>query len=106
MDAVIWTLALVAYGSLVAAVVGIQLRLFKNATADRQPVDAGARRRLVHASVGVGVFIVFEVVAWFLGSALGGPALGGALVAAGLVMGLVVGFVSAVRVDQREGRLG
>ncbi len=104
MDTVIWVVALVVYAALVVAVLGMQIRLFKNATGNRRMQVRG--RRLAYASVGVGVFIVLEVVAWFLGSALGDAPLGGALVAAGLVVGLVVGFVSAVRVDQREGRLG
>lgn len=106
MDAVVWTLALVVYGSLVVAVLGMQIRVLRDAAKSSRPIDAGARRRITASAFVFAVFVSLEVVAWFVGEALGGRYLGGALVAAGLVAGMVMGFVSAVVLDQRAGRLG
>jgi hypothetical protein len=106
MDAVIWSFAILVYGGLVSVVLFMELRLFRDMSKSRPPTDAGSRRRILYSLMSLVAFGALEVAAWFIGSALAGPHLGGALVVAGLVVGIVVAFVTAVRVDQRAGRLG
>ena len=106
MDAVIWSFAILVYGGLVSVVLFMELRLFRDMSKSRPPTDAGSRRRILYSLMSLVAFGALEVAAWFIGSALAGPHLGGALVVAGLVVGSVVAFVTAVRVDQRAGRLG
>ncbi len=102
MTAAIVALVIVTMGGSALFLWYAEFRVLKDGAAQLGQKIPGARRRAILSLIGFIGFIAVEVGLWFLGKAIGGPALGGALVVAGIIGCFIIGVIAGIGDDARR----